>query len=232
MSRRFVLVVETFILIYLINANCNHVWWLIKLYTLLYADDTILLSESPEDLQNMLTGLHKYCRFWHLTVNISITQVVVFSKGKIRNPPSLFFGDEPMLLQTNYTYLGIVFNYNGNFTQAMSKQVSQAKRAMFSLISKARKLQLPLDLQCHLFDTCIVPILLYGCEVWGFSNLSEIEKVHNQFCKYILKLNVATANCMARGELGRPRLECLVKQRMVNFWTRMVTGKASKVSRS
>jgi hypothetical protein len=34
----------------------------------------------------------------------------------------------------------------------------------------------------------VKPILLYGCEVWGFSNNDIIEKVHLKFCKLLLHL--------------------------------------------
>ena len=42
-----------------------------------------------------------------------------------------------------YTYLGVVFNVNGNFKKAINKQVSQVKHAMFALLTKAAKLHLP-----------------------------------------------------------------------------------------
>ena len=203
---------------------------LLKLLTLLYADDTILFSESVPDLQNMLTTLHPYCQQWQLTVNISKTKVVVFSKGKIRNLPKLLYGEEPLDVQFSYTYLGVLFNYNGSYVNAMKKQISQAKGALFALLAKARKIHLPLDLQCHLFDSCIVPILLYECEVWGFFNLQEIERVQTYFGKYSLHLSTQTSNCIVLGELGRQRLQCLIKQKMVNFWSQLITVKASKIS--
>ena len=37
-------------------------------------------------------------------------------------------------------------------------------------LRKSRKLQLPIDLQLRLFDSMIVPILLYGSEVTDFDN--------------------------------------------------------------
>ena len=203
---------------------------LLKLYTLLYADDTILLSESVKDLQDMLDVLFLYCQKWQLTVNIAKTKAVVFSKGKVRNLPSLTYGKEHLEVQYAYTYLGIVIYYNGLFTKAIQTQIAQAKRALFSLLSKARKLQLLLDIQCHLFDSCIVPILLYGCEVWGFSNITKLERVQTYFCKYVLQLSPKTANCVVLGELGRSRLKCIIKQRMINFWCRLATGKSSKIS--
>ena len=203
---------------------------LLRLFTLLYADDTILLSESTSDLQNMVDILHNYCQQWHLTVNIDKTKVVVFSRGKVRNLPLITYGDETIEVVYSYNYLGVLFNYNGKFGKTIKKQITQAKRAMFAMLSKGRKLQLPLDILCHLFDACIVPILLYGCEIWGFSNISEIERVHNYFCKYILHLNPKTPGNVALGELGRSRLNCIIKQRMVNFWARLMTGKSSKIS--
>ena len=62
-----------------------------KLYILLYADDTIILAESPSDLQKALNGMYIYCSDWNLSVNASKTKVVIFSKGKIRNKPDFLY---------------------------------------------------------------------------------------------------------------------------------------------
>jgi hypothetical protein len=32
----------------------------------------------------------------------------------------------------------------------------------------------------------VKPILLYGCDIWGFGNNDVLEKVHLKFCKMIL----------------------------------------------
>ena len=65
--------------------------------------------------------------------------------------------------------------------KAIKKQVNQASNAMFSLIIKSRRLALPVDIQCELFDKIVVPILLYGSEVWGYSNLLQIEVFYKKF---------------------------------------------------
>ena len=49
----------------------------LKLYALLYADDTIVLAESADDLQKALNSLHNYCNLWHIKVNASKTKIVV-----------------------------------------------------------------------------------------------------------------------------------------------------------
>ena len=54
-----------------------------------------------------------------------------------------------------------------------------------------------------LFDSCVAPILLYGCEVWGYENTDIIEKVHTKFCKFIFGVSTFSHNMPIYGELGR-----------------------------
>ena len=47
---------------------------------LLYADDLVLMSESPTGLQNSIHGLEKFCMQWHMVVNLTKTKVLVFNE--------------------------------------------------------------------------------------------------------------------------------------------------------
>ena len=55
-------------------AECNALHCGIKF--LLYADDVVLISESADDLQNMLNTLNNWCNKWRLAVNESKTKIV------------------------------------------------------------------------------------------------------------------------------------------------------------
>ena len=48
---------------------------------------------------------------------------------------------------------------------------------MYLLRRRIVNLHLPIDCQLKLFDQIIVPILLYGCEVYGFENIYSTEKI-------------------------------------------------------
>ena len=63
----------------------------------------------------------------------------------------------------------------------------------------------------------VVPILLYGCEVWGYENCDIIEKLHMEFCRMVLHFNNSTSTCTIYGVLGRPPIVIQIKQRMANF---------------
>ena len=47
---------------------------------------------------------------------------------------------------------------------------------MHSVLTQFRALTLPLDLQLILFDHTVVPILLYGEEIWGHESHEVQEK--------------------------------------------------------
>ena len=44
------------------------------------------------------------------------------------------------------------------------------------------KVDLEIETNLHLFDTMVLSILVYGCEVWGFEETEQIEVFHEIFC--------------------------------------------------
>jgi hypothetical protein len=44
-----------------------------NIFLLLYADDTVLMTETPEDLQKQLNIFHDYCLAWKLKANIDFS---------------------------------------------------------------------------------------------------------------------------------------------------------------
>lgn len=89
---------------------------LLRLLIILYADDTVLLSETPEDLQNQLNSFLLYCQQWKLEVNIEKTKIVIFTKGRVKNNVFYYNGKEIEIVK-NFKYLGVIFSSSGSFIQ-------------------------------------------------------------------------------------------------------------------
>ena len=201
----------------------------VYLFLLLYADDTVLLAETANDMQTCLNSLQQYCEIYGLNINISKTKVMVFSRGKIRNLPDLFFNGEKIDITWDYKYLGVVFNYNNKFNKAIKAQYTSAMRAMFALIRKARQLDLPLDIQLDLFDKCVLPVLLYGSEIWAFENLSLCEKLQLKFLKIVLNIKQSTTTCMVLGEVGKFPVVVDATCRQLCFWYKLMLNHVSVI---
>lgn len=65
--------------------NSDEIYIYLKLMMLLYADDTVLFSDSESDMQCALDAFKEYCHTWRLTVNLEKTKIVVFSGGETKS---------------------------------------------------------------------------------------------------------------------------------------------------
>ena len=116
--------------------------------------------------------------------------MVIFSRGKVTTNYHFKFGELDIKTIGSYEYLGVIFNFNGRLTCAISERIAYARKAMFGFNAKAVRLQLPPDIQIDLFEKMIVPICLYGSEIWGYANIEPVEVFYRKFIKRcVLKEN-------------------------------------------
>ena len=110
-----------------------------KMFILLYADDTILMSESNEDLQLMLNEFCDYCKQWKLKVNVQKTKVMVFSKGRLSKNLKFYIEDYEIEIVNEYKYLGIIFSKSGSFLKTRKYVYGKVTKAKYGLLQKCRK---------------------------------------------------------------------------------------------
>ena len=87
----------------------------LKLFVLLYADDTVIMSESKEDMQNQLNVFNDFCKKWKLKVNAEKSKVLVFSNGRLLANLKFTYNNRDLEIVPNFSYLGIAFSKSGSF---------------------------------------------------------------------------------------------------------------------
>ena len=192
----------------------------LKIFILLYADDTVILCDSAESLQKSLNIYAQYCATWKLTVNLDKSKIMIFSKRGNQLQTFSLNGTNLEIVK-EYKYLGVLFSKNNTFYSTKKHIAEQGTKALNSLLSKARTLQLPVDIQIELFDKLVKPILLYGSEVWGFGNNDVIERVQLKFLKYILKAKNSTPNYIVYGETGVLPIHIDINARIISYWAKL-----------
>ena len=195
----------------------------IQLLVLLYADDTILMADSKEKLQTGLDVMLRYCDKWKLQINVNKTKVMIFHSRR-NNRDKLYLNEQEIEEVQAFKYLGIEFYKTGTFHKAKKHRYDQAQKAMFSLLKTARGQELPIHVVLQLFQTMVVPVMLYGCEIWGFESADIIERLQLRFLKQLLRLNKNTMTELVYGETGFYPLSVQIQSRMIRFWTNLITN--------
>ena len=191
----------------------------LKVFLILYADDAVIVSDTPEGLQSEIDILFEYCRKWKLVINRDKSGIVVFGRRKFNPVYKWYYDGNELKVMDKIKYLGLNIINNGNFNQTQITLSEQARKALFCLykrLSDFKYLQ-PFEV-IELFDKCISPILNYACEIWGFHPAMNIERVHLSFCKKLLFVKQSTQNNFVYGILGRFPMYVMRHVRIIKYW--------------
>ena len=94
---------------------------------------------------------------------------------------------------SSYKYLGIDIHHKLNWNYNIGKKIDGGWKAYFGLEINCKSTNLVMwDKNKFLFETLVIHVMLYGCELW-WCNISReswrnIEKIQKRFITYNLKI--------------------------------------------
>ena len=118
--------------------------------------------------------------------------------------------------------------HNNNFQLTIKNNVDKAKKALFKLRAETSGHELATQKKLHLFDSIILPILTYGCEVWGHELYKQIEIFYRNFLRTLSNVRNSTPNSMMYGELGSSEKKYQIWFRSLGFWRKLSYDKNKK----
>ena len=212
------------------------------LQLLFYADDLALLAESKKDLQAMLEVLHDFCKATGMTVNVKKSEVVVYNSDHTRSKdPTFSYSDQAMPLKEEFVYLGVSLHSTAIVTNILDKRVTKARAAMHAMLRRCFDLKIhSIYLRNRLFDSMVVPVLNYGCEVWGADYLSrlstlqgldEAERMHLAYLRQSLGVRKATSRAVMLAETKRQPLCAAWLKQSLRFYNKLLKREADDVVR-
>ena len=202
-----------------------------RINCILWADDIILLSETENGLNKLLSELNVYSDLNRLTVNTEKTKCMIFNKTGRLIRRDFFLGTSRLENVRSYKYLGLIITPSGEIRSALEDLRSRALKAYMALKNKlGASFRDHLDDTVGIFDSLVKPILLYGSDFWGCLKLPKnnpIENLHMQFCRQVLGVQKNTTNFGVLLELGRTPLTIEAQRLSIKNWERIMGGKGN-----
>jgi hypothetical protein len=199
----------------------------LKIHSLLFADDLVLPSETPEGLLQSLDVLYEFSQKWGLKINANKSNIMIFrNSGRFLDNTVWRLGrsDQVLKVVDQYKYLGVWFKTTGLSQFTLMKRAELGNRAKFSLFNSLKSINSDPKLTLRLFDTLVSSVLFYGVEVWGYLKLkNHIELVHTSFLRQFLRVRKSTPLLALYGETGRLPLFYFAALRMLRFWSKLMS---------
>jgi hypothetical protein len=202
---------------------------------MLFADDMLLISTSPAGLRAQLSSLQSYCDAKKLTVNAAKTQVMIMrpgggSGGRLAADEAFTYAGQTLEVVKATKYLGLTFSQLSKrygFTCCAEELAKAGRRSLFAMRRRAWEIGAgATQHQLKLFDIFVMPVLSYGCEVWGVDLINQPdsapERVHRWFCRRVLGLPQQVSSAVALAELGKWPLHVHWVRQLVRFWNRLL----------
>ena len=126
-----------------------------------YADDTILMAESEEELKSLLMKVKEDSEKVALKLNIKKTKIM--ASGPIT---SWQIDGESMEAVRDFIFLSSKITADGDCSHEIKRQLLFGRKAMTNLDSILKSRDITLSTKVHLVKTVVFPVVMYGCESW------------------------------------------------------------------
>ena len=203
---------------------------------LLFADDIVLVADSPQQLKKMLDEVTKHALQIRYTLSASKSAICIYGKSDEDESDDMFewelSGAKVNVVKT-YKYLGVDLDEKLSEKETRERLMHNANRSMsdtWSLMSRAYALptQAVIDLwQQHIkMNLEYVPELMLRYEKW-----SEAESMQMEMARRVLGVKRCTANSAVRGELGWWKLRRRRDLARLKCWAKFVRMSSERITK-
>ena len=126
-----------------------------------YADNTILMAESEEELKILLMKVKEESEKVGLKLNIQKTKIMASC------PISSWEIDgETVETVSDFIYLGSKITTDGDCSHEIKRCLLLGRKVLTNLDSILKSRDITLPTKVHLVKAMIFPVVMYGCESW------------------------------------------------------------------
>ena len=192
----------------------------LHLGTAAHADDIRAITQTFEGVQEITSSLCSTTSSKGLKLNTDKTEIVALTTSVPRSAQFSAHTNEQLSIVPAAKCLGYWWQYNMQARKAVNEGIIKARKAFFAMgsIGAYQGNLNPLNSRC-IFETCIIPVLLYGCENWILceQDIMLLERFQDSMGKKMLKLPHHHSNAITRIVLELPSIHCRILIKKLKF---------------
>lgn len=199
-----------------------------RLRELVYADDICLMASSPGQLQALIDALSSYCAMLHMETSVPKTKIMIVLPTPVSGAAFSCNGN-PVEQVATFKYLGLHFHQSGALEHVINPITSKAGGSWAAVQRRHSWLQCgnTVNLQLRLWQAVLVPVLQYGCQVWGMHSPRvaaanrahlDLQRLYDYYLRTICDLLPSTPRKMLLAELGFVASQVLWWRQTLKFW--------------
>ena len=156
-----------------------------------YADDTVLIADSQEKLQDILTEVKEASEAEGLAINVEKTEVMVISKKAQVPRCNVRVNGKTVKQVRRFCYLGSYITEDGRCIEEIKRRICEAKKTFQKMRSIISNRHLSIGTRKRVIKTYVWPVLLYGSETWTISKkVAEKLEAFEMWCwRRLLKIS-------------------------------------------
>src|SRR6266480_6511430 len=167
----------------------------------------------------MINNLFEYCAKWQMELNLAKSKIEIFSEKpvKVQNYKWVY-ETELIEIVKEYKYLGVLLDGKNTYNMYLTKKLKQSKSALVQYYNGLVNCKISnFKAKLRLFQAVSRSIMSYGCQIWGYKEYNEVEKLQRYFVKRVFKVPVNTTNYCVLGELGLQPLVCYTFKIQISY---------------
>ncbi|XP_073671663.1 uncharacterized protein [Paramisgurnus dabryanus] len=152
-----------------------------------FADDLALISHTHQHMQDKTNKLNQYSSQVGLKINQKKSEVMTINTTT--QAPIKINNDE-ITFTESFVYLGSIITPDGGSKKDIQNRLNKARSAFISMSNIWRSSQYSVKTKLKLYNSCIIPVLLYGAECWRMTqqDLTKLSTFHTKSLRKILKI--------------------------------------------
>ena len=171
---------------------------------LAYADDVVLLAESPTQLNQMLKIVEDYANESLFKINVNKTKIQVFGAKKEKKNHNFYMYGQKIEEVDFFKYLGMDIEDKRKQNVFVKRTLEKSRKSFNELIRNGTiSFNCSVKHNIRMADALVFPILLYGQEAIELSKTNEekIERFIRSVQRFAMGLTKSTPNIAIQGEL-------------------------------